>query len=209
LLSRKYHEPFAAIADLRRSDPARFEREVMTPEVLGEHGRFLRDTNDAVLDAQFIPGTNPPVIVQFSLLGVPMARFDDVFTAEVIANFTALGVYCKKQPNSVVIAPKGVDKATCVSWLLEHEPHFSLERAIAFGDVPATIDRPLSEFPPMPFVSVSPDPAADPPGVVHVGGEERGTAQFLQLLVDASSQSPNFSIEFVRALAAKACDALR
>lgn len=210
-LSQKYHGPYTALVAMRREDPQRFEAEVLTVESLGQHGKYLTATGDALLDAQWVPGTTPPVIVQFSVLGVPMARFDEVFTPAVRAELEGLGVYCKKQPNSVVVAPQGVDKATCVSWLLAHEPTFALDRAIAFGDVPASIDRPLTLFPPMPFVSVSPVPEQDPPGVCHVGAEERGTAEFLKLLLAQADTlaTPDFSHAAVSAMAQAARDDVR
>lgn len=183
-LSAKYHDPFTALTHLRRTDPTRFALDVMTSASLMEHGKYLTTTNDAILDCQWIPDTSPPVIVQFSVLGVPMARYAEIFDDAVIEKFAGLGLYCKKQPNSVVIGPHGVDKATCVSWLMRNEASFSLDRAIAFGDVPASIDKPLTLFPPMPFVSLSLSPEQDPAGVIFVGEEERGTARFLTAMME-------------------------
>ena len=207
-LSKKYHEPYTELVELRKADLDRFHREVLTYESLSDHGRYLTATNDALLDAQWIPGTSPRVIVQFSILGVPMARFDEVFTPDVRLELEQLGVYCKKQPNSVVVAPHGVDKATCVRWLIANEPTFSLERAIAFGDVPSSIDKPLTMFPPMPFVSVSTTPDCDPPGVIAVGGEEKGTAHFLAALLEAATEVADFGSNTLLGCAEKARKAL-
>ncbi|KAI5691826.1 hypothetical protein MNV84_02213 [Leishmania braziliensis] len=72
----------------------------------------------------------------------------------------AAGLELKSQPNSVCLHRRGVDKATCVRWLLaQHERHqllFKLSQALAFGDMPESVDAPLTAFPPMQFISLSP-----------------------------------------------------
>lgn len=125
-----------------------------------------------------------------------------------IARLEARGLAVKRQPNSVCIHKESVDKGTCVRWLVDHGAElggcegegFSLHRALSFGDVPATVDRPLAEFPPMRMISVSPlpnDGCASPAalerlvegGMLHVGGEEEGTAVFLDYLLDDCERS--------------------
>lgn len=110
-----------------------------------------------------------------------------------------------------------MDKSSCVRWLIargEGELSFSLSRALAFGDVPESVDRPLTAFPPMQFISLAlkdstltpmqsschaadqsassaaaaDAAAASPPSMDHVqyvGGEEEGTAVFLSELISS------------------------
>ncbi|CAD2212715.1 hypothetical protein AGDE_04862 [Angomonas deanei] len=188
----------------------------LTKDHLMEYGRYFSQSNDAVLDLQRVPDLLSPhfaspsnPVSQITVLGIPFALFDEVFPRTVPAgtptlkccpkcedrrrlayrNITNAGLVVKSQPNSVCIHREAVDKSNCVSWMLrnaEECDHFSLEKSLAFGDVPATVDRHLAMFPPMKFVSVSPKAddgltATDEirGNVVHVGGEEEGTALFL------------------------------
>lgn len=120
------------------------------------------------------------------------------------ARLEAAGLELKSQPNSVCLHRRGVDKGMCVRWLLSQGKHtgagegrmcFELSRALAFGDVPESVDRPLTTFPPMQFISLSPKEGAatrlaemqaaataSSPYLYYVGGEEEGTALFLEEL---------------------------
>lgn len=187
LLSKKYHEPYAALAQqYRQVGPNKFRDEILTAENAKVYGRYLSATDDAIIDVQWVVGAVPPVAAQLSVLGIPLSRANDFITPTDIEMFQQLGVRCKLQPNSFVICPTGIDKATAMNWLAEHgAPEFELQRAIAFGDVPHDIDLPLTQYPPMPFVSLSLTPEKNPPGVFHVGYEEEGTAAFLGALLAA------------------------
>lgn len=141
------------------------------------------------------------------------------------ARLAAVGLVLKPQPNSVCIHRVGIDKATCVAWLAAHPTRyatdgnagegFSLTRAVALGDVPVSVDRPLTLFyPPMPFISLSPLPgdglpppppsaagddndkkddvddyAATRRSLTHVGGEEEGSAVFFTELLAAMDRA--------------------
>ena len=200
-LSAKYHKPYTALLEqLRAVGEDKFRTEVLTQENMLIHGQYLVETNDALIDLQSVPGIEEKVVVQYTVLGIPMARFEKFFTANVIESLTSQGMYCKKQPNSVVIARQGVDKATCVRWMETNGEYFefSLNRAVAFGDVPATVDRPLTIHPPMEFVSVSNSPKDDPPHVLSIGGEEDGTAIFVEELIKTASAVESIDIIFSR-----------
>ncbi|KPI85131.1 hypothetical protein ABL78_5824 [Leptomonas seymouri] len=164
-------------------------------------------------------------IAQVVVMGIPMRYFDLIFPsasadlppqwpccaacavagAGAKARIEAVGLELKSQPNSVCLHRRDVDKGTCVRWLISEGNSgkaanglsFDLQKSLAFGDVPESVDRPLTEFPPMQFISLAKDDvAADgrvginaeaPQGsatcVHHVGGEEEGTALFLEELL--------------------------
>ncbi|KAG5482354.1 hypothetical protein LSCM4_05610 [Leishmania orientalis] len=182
---------------------------VLSPAALAQHGFFLRDTGDALVDVQPVPRadgtvTDGAAVVQVIVMGIPMRFFDYVFPAMGSSpsnnspaasrswhccprcagagagarqRLEAAGLEVKSQPNSVCLRCRGVDKGTCVRWLLaQHERHqlvFELPRALAFGDMPESVDAPLAAFPPMQFISLSPKDAA----AVHLDDNERvGTA---------------------------------
>ncbi|KAG5481997.1 hypothetical protein LSCM1_05710 [Leishmania martiniquensis] len=239
---------------------------VLSPAALAQHGFFLRDTGDALVDAQPVPRADGTVadgaaVVQVVVMGIPMRFFDHVFPslgaspsgnspatspsvygcprcaaagAGARRRLESAGLEVKSQPNSVCLHCHGVDKGTCVRWLLaQHERHqllFELPRALAFGDMPESVDAPLTAFPPMQFISLSPKDGAaarladiergaiagsahaectraqakrphqqpqEPPRcfsdgplhMFHVGGEEEGTALFLEeLLLSCTSE---------------------
>jgi hypothetical protein len=170
-------------------DSAAERSPLLEVESLMTYGKIIGETNDAIIDEQTLPDTEPPVVAQYTLMGIPMNYFHDIFSNDIVAVFKEMGIHCSAQPNSVALTASGVDKATCVRWLADQSNSgalggktLDLRHAIAFGDIPSTIDRPLTALPPMAFVSVSMDSAADPPGVLHVGGEEAGTALFLENL---------------------------
>ena len=146
-----------------------------------------------------MPMLETNVGIQVTVMGIPMRLYDNYFTPSIVAELASYGVSAKRQPNSVAINKRGIDKALCVSWLRDHfsggggdgsvDGDFSLGRALAFGDIPTSVDKPLAQFPPMQFVSLSTTPATDPTDtkgrIVHVGREEDGTAAFLEaMLVD-------------------------
>lgn len=218
-------------------------------EALTTYGRYLRETNDALVDCQAVPGADgvvPPgaPAAQVVVMGIPMRYYAAIFSPSVtengtrtalpasslpspsssttllspsaapgswaccpsceekrlgaLARLSRLGLEVKSQPNSVCIHRVGIDKATCVRWMLAHreELNFSLDRALSFGDVPESVDLPLATFPPMRFISLSmkeddgltsPSASAVARGVKnnvwHVGGEEEGTGLFLEELM--------------------------
>ncbi|CBZ25253.1 hypothetical protein, unknown function [Leishmania mexicana MHOM/GT/2001/U1103] len=230
---------------------------VLSPTALAQHGFFLQETGDALVDAQLVPRADGTVaegaaVAQVVVMGIPMRFFDQVFPragsssdnppatsrswhccprcaaagAGARQRLEAAGLELKSQPNSACLHRYGVDKATCVRWLLaQHEQHqlvFELSQALAFGDMPESVDAPLTAFPPMQFISLSPkdgaaarladieraavagSTSADSTGsrglrqqqhqqlrclsdsaqyMFHVGGEEEGTALFLEELL--------------------------
>ncbi|KPA77879.1 hypothetical protein ABB37_06673 [Leptomonas pyrrhocoris] len=128
--------------------------------------------------------------------------------AGAMVRVEAAGLELKSQPNSVCMFRRGVDKGLCVRWLVAEDNKrrkegsngvsFDLTKAVAFGDVPESVDRPLTEYPPMQYISLSPKDCAEerlaamqatPPAqdaspyMYHVGGEEEGTALFLEELL--------------------------
>jgi hypothetical protein len=210
LLSRKYHEPMKRL--LSEIYDQRGETVHSTPmldmEALTAYGKYLRETNDALLDLQKIPSASgDEVLAQVTALGIPMAKAHELFDDAVVEQLASLGARVKFQPNSVCVSREGLDKATCVAYLVQHYG-LELRKALAFGDVPGSIDKPLTEFPPMRFVSVSLTPDDDPPNLISVGGEEGGTAAFLNEwldLVDINSTAENlFDAAIVNAAADRA-----
>ncbi|AYU77656.1 hypothetical protein LdCL_160012700 [Leishmania donovani] len=169
---------------------------VLSPAALAQHGFFLQETGDALVDAQPVPRADGTVadgaaVAQVVVMGIPMQFFDQVFPAVGSSSsdnpsatsrswhccprcaaagagarqrLEAAGLELKSQPNSVCLHRYGVDKATCVRWLLaQHEQHqlmFELSQALAFGDMPESVDAPLTAFPPMQFISLSPKDGA-------------------------------------------------
>ncbi|KAG5508783.1 hypothetical protein JKF63_05281 [Porcisia hertigi] len=233
------------------------ESKVLSSTALAQHGFFLHETGDALVDAQVVPRADGTVadgapVAQVVVMGIPMRFFEHVFPAMddgasssktppgsprswhccprcaaagagARQRLEAAGLEVKSQPNSVCLHRRGVDKATCVRWFLDqnerHQLKLELAQALAFGDMPESVDAPLTNFFPMRFISVSPKgdsvarladinrPAAfcstsshidgapgerQPPphdhlsdnahSILHVGGEEEGTALFLEEL---------------------------
>ena len=113
-----------------------------------------------------------------------------------------------------------LDKGTPLRWLAgvaplpEDAAHVSLhgalqfKNAVAMGDSPHSNDGPLGQFAEqgMPFVSVSKDRATVPAHLqaLHVGGEEGGTAVFLQQLLDLMDATPDKALAELAPLAAAA-----
>lgn len=166
---------------------ASFYKEVLTKERLMTHGSFISKTKDALVDLQTVPDTDPLVGIQVTVMGIPMRLYDEFFTTEIVEELASYGVSAKKQPNSVAINKKGIDKALCVQWMRDHVEGFSLEKALAFGDIPSSVDKPLTAFPPMQFISLSQTPQTDPTDtkgkMVFVGEEEVGAAAFLESML--------------------------
>lgn len=196
-LSAKYHEPYFNLFKLRKELGAeRFTNEILSPDNIRLHGRFIEKTHDALVDLQWIPGVEPKEYIQLSVLGIPMAHFDRFFTPEIVEDLKRrFSMYAKRQPNSAVVAKMGVDKTLCVEWLKHHVEGFTLDKAIAFGDIPVSVDKPLAMYGPagMPFISLSTTPATNPPEVdprLQVGDEEVGCAAFLRTLFDSIEANP-------------------
>ncbi|EPY22350.1 hypothetical protein STCU_08224 [Strigomonas culicis] len=236
VLSRKYVAPYTSLlqrlrAEVPPSAAACFDAApaLRLDPCLSAHGYYLRETRDALVDCQRVPGADGAVAAdapcaQVTVMGIPACLFDAVYPPRrgaapslgccaacearrraATERIEAAGLVVKSQPNSVVLHRRGMDKGTCVRWLLRHREalDFSLERALALGDVPATVDRPLAAFAPMRFVSLSPmaddgvhegeggdaegdvSDAALRRNLCHVGGEEEGTACFLEQLLAA------------------------
>jgi hydroxymethylpyrimidine pyrophosphatase-like HAD family hydrolase len=201
-LSKKYHEPYKRLVEqLRELGKEEFLRQVLSMDRMLKHGEFLQETNDALVDLQTVPvaveNSLPPPVVQCTTHGIPAAFFERFVPAAVVEALGACNLYVKRQPNSIVIAKKGVDKSTCVRWLCHRSESltFDLSRALAFGDVPKTIDFPLTQHPPMAFVSVSPSPEDDPPGILRVGREELGTSLMLQKLMETAATDPDGNLK--------------
>lgn len=255
-LSTKYHAVFTEILRqlLAEVEPALLttrhdgavphlcfaDSQVLTPYALAQHGYFLKETNDALVDAQQVPHadgslTKDAPVAQVVVMGIPMRYFEAIFpsassstgstTATTVpawqccpkcaavgtdskARIEAAGLELKSQPNSVCLHRRGVDKGMCVRWLqsqgAQQKMSFDLAKALAFGDVPDSVDRPLTEYPPMQFLSLSPKvgaaerlaelstPATSSstlqPMLYHVGGEEEGTALFLEELLTSCTR---------------------
>jgi hypothetical protein len=183
------------------------------------HGHFLSATKDALLDVQRIPplasGSQAGGVVQFSVLAVPMARFNDIFDPNLLAELAErFDVKVNSQPNSTVVGMQGMEKSAVLRYLLAQRallprlaadgqtdlppPYaagFELNNAVAMGDHPESVDAPLSWFPPMPIVSLYPKMTADERGTTtatstptlmyNMGGEEVGGAAFLECFVDS------------------------
>jgi len=202
-LSKKYHAPYARLLEqLEARGEEAFFSEVLTRDVMLKHGAVLSETNDALVDVQTIPHSDPVAAAQVTVLGIPMKRFHEFFTPELVETLEDAGLHVKSQPNSVCIVRSGVDKATFVRWMCLHGHRysatgapFSLRHAIAFGDNPAVVDRPLTIFPDMAFVSLAPDRTKDPEGshIIHVGNEEVGCANFLRQMIDHTPTVPTNS----------------
>lgn len=108
------------------------------------------------------------------------------------ARLAAMHISLKSQPNSACMHRAGVGKYTCIRWLVNHaeELQFDLARAVSLGDVPASVDKALAQFPPMPLVSFSKraddglsETSSIRANTFHVGGEEEGAAVFLEKLL--------------------------
>jgi hypothetical protein len=274
-LSTKYHSVFATIlqqlldevaptlqsaADKEEGGKAVShlcfaDSQVLSPQALASHGFFLKETNDALVDAQQVPHADGTIaagapVAQVVVMGIPMRYCDHIFPsspssatkegsadspvdtaagarwqccprcaaagAGARARIEAAGLQLKPQPNSVCLHRRDVDKGTCVRWLCSQKAAktvygatrglpIDLAKAVAFGDVPESVDRPLTEYPPMQFVSLSTKddastqlaalqaevaPGAASPYLYHVGGEEEGTALFLEeLLTDCIKEA--------------------
>jgi len=80
-----------------------------------------------------------------------------------------------------------------------NEYDFELVRAFSTGDNPQSVDRCLTKFPPMPFVSVSQKEEFDGGNCNFVGGEEDGFADFLKVLVDEldAQENPTINSEII------------
>ena len=194
-LSKKYQEPFRYLLAQRESlGIDRFEDDCLNLKAILTYGLYLKETNDALLDIQYVDTGDGKVPALMTLLGIPMARFDVCFTKDDLEQLSALNCYVKSQPNSVCVGRKHIDKSTAIRYLIEaganndlseRKMHFRLANSIAAGDNPASVDRPMTLFlPEMPFISLSKLPDSDPPGVIHVGDEEEGFARFLDSLME-------------------------
>lgn len=209
-LSRKYRDALPPVVALRRELGAeRFDREVLTMDNLLLYGKFLQASHDPMLDLQRVSGGN---LVQINILGTLMARFDDLWPEALRDELAAkYSIHIKRQPNSTTISKDQVNKGLPIRYLsalrqredtdlvvpatgrkVKYCHEFSLRNAIAFGDHPHFTDYPMTQFPPMPFVSVSPKKSEEQlpdwpykTQMIHVNvPEEEGTAKYLNALVD-------------------------
>lgn len=216
LLSRKYREALPPVIEQRRVlGKERFEREVIALGNLLAYGKFLQASNDPMLDLQRVASGD---LVQINVLGTAMARFDYIWTPALREELAAkYSIHIKRQPNSTTISKDQVNKGLPIQYLAMQKQRedtdlvvctkngtadsskekvkycwdFLLSTAIGFGDHPNFTDYPMTQFPPMPFVSVAqpkvPEQAEWPykTRVIHLPiGEEAGTAEYLTQLVD-------------------------
>ena len=104
-------------------------------------------------------------------------------------------IHIKRQPNSTTISKDQVNKGLPILFLANHKERryctdFSLDTAIALGDHPQFTDYPMTQFPPMPFVSVAKFQVAEQrewpykTRMIHLSDEEEGTAEYVEKLVD-------------------------
>lgn len=211
-LSSKYHEPLRRLLEERRvlGDDV-FNCTVLTAAHLTERGRFLRETGDAIIDRQLLGelstgDVTDRRVAQYCVSGIPLRHFDLAIPAavrEVLAEKYQLE--CRAQPNSVVVARQHVDKSAFVEFLRDarHRTNSDgnldrfptgLDHVVALGDCPESVDRPLTLYPEMVFISAARAKDVDASradNVVYVGDEERGVARFLQqLLVELPSYTP-------------------
>ena len=217
-LSRKYREALPPVIAMRRElGVERFEKEVLSMENLLEYGRFLQASNNPLLDLQRVSGGN---LVQINVLGTAMSWFDELWPESLRDELaTVYSAHAKRQPNSTTLSKDQVNKGLPIRYLSaqrqretelffsnnnnnknnskHHHPvrycwDFKLKNAIGFGDHPHFTDYPMTQFPPMPFVSLSQKKSEEllpdwpyKTEMIHVRyGEEDGTAKYLSALVD-------------------------
>jgi hypothetical protein len=164
LLSKKYTSVFGNLNEEREEmGKERFDAVCLSMENILLHGRYLSDSNDALLDVQYVVGQEEhAVVAHINVLGVPMARFAQIFTPELCQLLEqTYGISARAQPNSVCLAVDGLDKGTIVRFLLKHaktkdkayllHPAWDPQAAIGGGDIPQSVDAPLSQYPPIRF----------------------------------------------------------
>lgn len=203
VLSKKYHDVFAYLLAAREKEGVeKFQETYLSLERLTKHGEYLKETNDALLDVQYIPNVAEKIIAHVNVLGVPMARYHDIFTQELRDTLISkYGVSAREQPNSVCVATTALDKTVPIEFILqEHKlcPYlhdFVAESAITCGDNVDSVDKPFTQFPSIVCVSVGNKKLSEPvwsdlkkncAKLVAIPGEEEGTAKFLQILLDES-----------------------
>eukprot|EP00760_Papus_ankaliazontas_P025715 PhM_4_TR2855/c0_g1_i1/m.92904 len=178
LLSLKYHEPFRELAALTTTERQR----VLSMEALTAQGRFISKPQlDTVLDVQRL-FTDSEHVGQITMMGIPMTKFSEYWTQADVDGFATQGLFVKAQPNSVCIGVSSVSKKLAVEWLCRDKTYkFSLNNAVGIADTPDGPDRPLTECPPMPFVSVAPTNRAK--CELYVGQEEIGSARWIETVL--------------------------
>jgi hypothetical protein len=208
LLSKKYRDamPNTIIRLRRELGKERFEKEVATLENLKVYGKFLVKSNDPMIDLQRV---SSGALVQINILGTAMARFDSLFYPQLRQKLRErMSIHIKRQPNSTTISKDLVNKGLPVQYLAKQYQRetdlidvktgeklkfcwdFELKNAIAAGDHPMFTDYPLTQHAPMPFLSLALKRAPELPEwpyktkMLHVGGEEEGTAKFVNTWVD-------------------------
>lgn len=177
LLSQRYRDDFTRVLQLRtRMGAAAFNSEVLTAKQLMTKSAFIQDA--ALMSFQAVPkaerhssssysfSEHPQdedfIIAQVSFLGVPSKLFDRIMEmSNAGAVFEKeLGLTVVRQPNSVAISRRGVDKGIAVEYMLSHADQFrdiNPAKVFIVGDQPATIDSSLLRFSTsfaMPFFSV-------------------------------------------------------
>lgn len=199
-LSKKYSGVFGELLKRREELGAeQFNAEVLTMENVLKHGKYLVETHDALLDSQYVVGQESNnIIAHLNILGVPMARFGDIFPPELCDMLAKdFGVSARAQPNSVAIAVDGLDKGTFMRFVLANCNNdkkaylkgVNPNATFSGGDIPQSVDAPLAMYPPVRFVSVctklltAEERAQLAAPIVEIGGEEDGTAKFLATLV--------------------------
>ena len=215
ILSKKYHVVFETLLAAREKEGAeKFNETYLSLPNITQHGLYLKESGDALLDVQIVPGIDEKIIAHMNVLAVPMARFGEIFTQEVCSTLKSkFGVTARAQPNSVCIATDNLDKSVPIEYMLQEYKtknylrEFVPEAAICAGDNVDSVDRPFTGFPQIACISVgtktlSEDVLRDVNKncrrLVEVGGEEDGTAKFLVELVaqaQKKQQQDNSSFE--------------
>jgi hypothetical protein len=205
ILTKKYHSVFAHLLGVRERDGVeKFQETYLSLEKLTKHGEYLKETNDALLDVQYIPNVSDKIIAHINVLGVPMARYGDIFTQELRDTLISkYGVSAREQPNSVCVATTALDKTVPIEFILqEHKlcPYlhdFLAESAITCGDNIDSVDKPFTRFSEIACVSVGNKKLPEQvwndlkkgcAKLVAIPGEEEGTAKLLQILLDESKK---------------------
>lgn len=211
ILSKKYHVVFEHLLAVREKEGAsKFEETYLSLDKITKHGEYLKDSNDALLDVQFVVGIDEKVVAHMNVLAVPMVRYNEIFTADLCTTLeNKYGVTARAQPNSVCVATVALDKAVPIQYILEEHATKSYLRnfvpgaALCAGDNVDSVDRPFTQFPQVGCISVGTKKLSDEVlrdlrkncrKLVEVGDEEDGTAKFLTtLLHNAASKAPSSS----------------
>jgi len=229
-LSGKYQRPVARLLD--RLDAGEHVEALLTRSMMTDAGAIMFETNERTIsfntpilaerlesaDVEDAIGGTPARVCTISVMGFPI-KHSKKYVDPYLEPAAAIGVELSAAPNSLWFTPRGVSKATPISWLARHADKFGFDvrHAVAFGDCPHTNDFPLTQLSLQyadvagctggapnggpeggcgfcPFVSVAEEQNVHllPEHVrgMHVGGVEHGTARVLRGLLDAVKSHP-------------------